>query len=271
MSHISLISLGHFSCLSDRRRVKNFRTNKVKALLVYLATEQAFTNWPLEHQRQKLMMLLWPDLPTRAAQANLRQTIFHLRRVIPESPLSEESNAQPILVIDRHSIAINLNNAIEFDVAIFRSHIELTRNHWHRSRHTCSVCKTHLTSATSLYRGDFLADFSLANNNPFEEWALLRREQLRRNMLDSLDVLTAACLHQRDYERAQRLARRQLEIDNLRDNAYEQLIEALARCGRRSDALAEYRAYRHVLSSELHAEPAGKVKSMIEVIRADGL
>jgi DNA-binding SARP family transcriptional activator len=46
-----------------------------------------------------------------------------------------------------------------------------------------------LEEAVGFYRGSFLEGFSLADSAPFEEWALLKREELQRQMLAALQQL----------------------------------------------------------------------------------
>ena len=66
MSNLTLRVLGPFQAALGDRPLTEFRTNKVRALLIYLAIEDR----PVT--REALMALLWPGLPERSARANLR-------------------------------------------------------------------------------------------------------------------------------------------------------------------------------------------------------
>lgn len=70
MTSLSLHLLGPFQADLDSQAMTDFRTRKVQALLIYLATETQ------AHQRDLLLDLLWPGLPERSARSNLRQTIY---------------------------------------------------------------------------------------------------------------------------------------------------------------------------------------------------
>ena len=59
-----------------------------------------------------------------------------------------------------------------------------------------------LEQALSLYRGAFLEDLSLPDSALFEEWRILKREQLQREVLDVLSRLVAGYERQGEYERA---------------------------------------------------------------------
>ncbi|MBV7339859.1 hypothetical protein KFU94_68940 [Chloroflexi bacterium TSY] len=58
--------------------VTNFRSDKVRALLAYLAIE------PQQHTRRELAALLWPDISDKHARTNLRNTIHRLRQSLDE-------------------------------------------------------------------------------------------------------------------------------------------------------------------------------------------
>ena len=54
----------------DSQPIAGFESNKVRALLAYLAIE---TDRP--HSRDELVGLLWPEQPDATARANLRQAL----------------------------------------------------------------------------------------------------------------------------------------------------------------------------------------------------
>ena len=135
------------------------------------------------------------------------------------------------------------------------------RTHCHPRLQDCAWCARRLAQAAELYRGELLEGFFL-DSQPFEEWLLVRRENLRSQALEALyDLAQHALLHE-DYLLAQRYARRQLEIDAWREEAHYQLMYALALAGQRSAALAQYETCAHVLESELGAEPGDELRDL---------
>ena len=108
----------------------------------------------------------------------------------------------------------------------------------------------------ALYRGDFLAGFFLDDSPAFEEWLLLKREWLRREMLQALAALAVAHERQGTYAQAQVYAWRQVELDPPREEAHQQLMRVLALSGRRSEALAQYESCRRLLAEELGVQPS---------------
>ncbi|MCB8944564.1 MAG: tetratricopeptide repeat protein [Ardenticatenaceae bacterium] len=249
MFDLSISLLGPFVAALGERPLYKFRTNKVQALLIYLVMEAEQV-----HRRETLMNLLWPDLPQPSAQVNLRQTIYRLRQAIPEVSPKKGKKAVPFLIAERQTVQINPEAAYFLDVTAFTEQID-----------------TNPADAVALYRDDFLSDFYLSDSNEFEEWAQTQREALRRQVLDALEALTADCLQTADYDNAQTYAWKQLEIDNLREIAYRQLMIALMQSGQRSAALAQYHICRDRLRDELGVEPTNVTQTLYQQIQANTL
>ena len=113
MAHLSLSLLGPFQATLEGEPITGFESNKVRALLAYLAVE-AYGRRPGEHSRQALAGLLWPDKPERAALANLRNALSNLRTAIGDRDASP-----PYLKITRETILFNLTSDHWLDVAAF--------------------------------------------------------------------------------------------------------------------------------------------------------
>ena len=77
MPSLSLSLLGPFQAVLDGHPVSGLESNKVRALLAYLAVEA-----DRPHSRDELIGLLWPDQPDTTARANLRQALANLRNAI---------------------------------------------------------------------------------------------------------------------------------------------------------------------------------------------
>jgi DNA-binding SARP family transcriptional activator len=117
MPRLSLSLLGPFEAKLDGTLVTGFESNKVRALLAYLAVEAH--RHPEGHRgrpqrRETLAGLLWPDLTDSAALANLRNALANLRRAI-----GDQQAEPPFLLITREAIQFNRDSDHEFDVATF--------------------------------------------------------------------------------------------------------------------------------------------------------
>ena len=192
MEQLTLSLLGNFDAFLDKRPFTDFRTNKVQALLIYLVVEA-----PTIHQRESLMELLWPGLPLKSAQVNLRQILYQLNKMMPDAIRGD--TAVPLLITDRKTIQVHPHYPVTSDVTSLTTLLQRSWQHSHANLLTCADCQKWLEEAVSLYQGDFLADFSLYDSNNFEAWAQVKREALRRNALDALDTLTHIYLDEQDY------------------------------------------------------------------------
>lgn len=260
MTELTLSLLGPFRATLGAKTLDSFRSNKTQALLAYLVTEVAFAGErrPPAHRRQRLMALLWPRTPQKSAQVNLRQTLYQLRQAIPEVAGSG-GNPVPFLVSDRQTVHVNPAAKYRLDVARFLlSGALLARD----------PSPDDLAEAQALYRGPFLSDFHLPDSETFEEWAAARRATLHRMALEALETLTVYHLERTEPEAAERYARRQLALDELRESGHRHLLRALVQKGERNTALAHYDAYRTLLARELGVEPSPAMETVYEAVRA---
>ena len=228
---------------------------KVRALIAYLATEA-----DRAHERETLAGLLWPEFPQAAARHNLRQALSKLRRVIPPTHLQ----------IARQTIQF-IPDDCQIDVAMFAHQVAQCQNHRHPNLTACEPCMAHLEEAAALYRGDFLASVAVADSPAFEEWATLKREWLRREVLLALYALADHYRQRGDYETAHRYARRQVALDSLREEAHRQLMRIYAEAGQQVDALRQYQVCADLLETELGLSPATETIALYEQIRNGGL
>jgi WD40 repeat protein/DNA-binding SARP family transcriptional activator len=243
MTHLTLSCLGPLQVGLDGNPVTGFDSNKVRALLVYLAVESDRL-----HTRDALAGLLWPDYPDRSATANLRSALANLR-----GSIGDRTADPPFLLITRDSIRFNSESDHTLDVAEFRSVPDRSTDP--------------LAALADVYRGDFLEGFSLADSPPFEEWLVIRREQFKREAMELLGRLATTYEGQGDTGRAIDCARRQLEMEAWDEAAHRRLMRLLAMSGRRDLALAQYEDCRRQLREELGVTTARETEALYEQIR----
>ncbi len=93
--------------------VNELRSDKVRALLAYLAVE---TDRP--HRREKIAGLLWPGYPETSARASLRRALADLRKVL--RPAIEDDDAEPpYLQVTRQTIQFDKTSDAWVDAAAF--------------------------------------------------------------------------------------------------------------------------------------------------------
>jgi DNA-binding SARP family transcriptional activator/predicted ATPase len=238
--------LGPFQASLDGEPLSGFASDKVRALLVYLALSP-----DQPHRREALAGLLWPDFPERSARTNLRNALANLRRV-----LLDREAALPFLHSTRQTIQFNGRSDYSLDAEAFEDLAATPLPEPER-----------LERAVGLARGAFLEGFTLADAAPFEEWLLLRREHYGRQLLEALERLTTIYGRQGLHEQALVHARRRVALEPWDEDGQRQLMRLLAYGGRSAEALAAYEKLAHSLREELAAEPSTETTMLCGRIR----
>jgi len=238
--------LGGATIIHGDTAVEGFISAKAQALLCYLAV----TGRP--HSRQALAGLLWGEMPEDAARTNLRQVLANLRRLVG-----------PHLRITRHTAAFNREAPYWLDVEAFEAEVRNGLPVEGQTWQPASLC-----SAAELYRGDFLAGFSVRDAPAFEEWVVVEQEYLRELAVQALEQLVAYQTARGECGPAIEYTRRLLALDPWREEAHQQLMLLLARSGRREAALAQYDVCRQTLANGLGTEPSKATRALYERIRS---
>ena len=259
MTRLSLELLGTFAATFDGHAVSRFRSSKARALLAYLAVEANRA-----HSRSSLATLLWPESSEQDAYRNLRVTLHRLRRALDD--IAPDAGDE-ILQIGGGHVQID-HSALTLDVAEFRNLLDAVSAHGHTSPDLCRVCIERLRQAASLYRGDLLAGFDLANAPLFEEWLVVEKERLQRLCLWTVSSLASVYEHQKDLTKALEFAHRELALDPYREESYRRVMRLLTLSGRRSEAIACYLDCQRVLGDELGIEPDEETIALVNRIRS---
>ncbi len=264
MTHLSIRLLGTYDVQLAGQPITNFRSVKNQALLAYLVSEAE-----RPQRRAALAGLLWPDDPEAQALRNLRQALFRLRNV-----LDNDKVQPPFLEINTTTVQFNGKSDHSFDAATFTQLLAACAQHARTAgdqqqndhRQQCAQCSERLAQAVGLYCGEFMHGMYVDESPALEEWLLLRREWFHHQALAALHDLAAWHEAQQNYARAYDYARRQIELDPLREEAHRQLMRALALDGKRSEALAQYEACYTILYQELGTAPTAETEQLIRQI-----
>jgi DNA-binding SARP family transcriptional activator/predicted ATPase len=220
--------LGGLQIMLNEKPVTGFVSSKVQALLCYLALTHSQA-----HLRSSLATMFWGDMPDEDAATNLRQAVANLKRLL-----------EPYFDITRQTIAFNADTPHWIDVHTF----EKTRD-------------------VTLYTGELLAGFGVADAPDFDDWLTNERERLHELALSILREQAALQRAQGDDEGAMSSLNRLLRLDPLQESAHRQLMMLLATSGQRAAALAQYEKCREILKRELNLEPEAETARLYERIR----
>jgi predicted ATPase/DNA-binding SARP family transcriptional activator len=249
MSRLSLYLLGPPHVERDGEALE-LGASKNVALVAYLAV----TGEP--HTREALVTLLWPELEPSRARAGLRRNLSLLR-----SALGEER-----LAVDRESVGLDPDGGLWLDVRAFCGLLGSWRGHGHAPDEVCAQCLEDLGEATELYRGDFLAGFSLRDSVAYDDWQFFQSEGLRQEMASALERLVRGHSQRGAYAEAVPHARRWVALDPLHEPAHYYLMRAHARSGQRAAALRQYEECARVLEAELGAAPSEETTQLYRAI-----
>jgi DNA-binding SARP family transcriptional activator/tetratricopeptide (TPR) repeat protein len=253
MTGLKLYVLGSPRLELNDRPVE-FERHKAFALLIYLA----FSSQPL--RRDTLATLFWPELDQTSARAALRRTLFSLSKCLPEG----------MLHADRESIGlpeVQGNQHLWLDADLFHRLLGDWKHHGHPRSETCSACLRSLAEAASLYRGNFLAGFSLRDAPDFDDWQLFQAETFQRELEEALEHLADGHSAQREFGLAIHYVRRRLALDPFHEPAHCQLMSLYAWSGQRQAALRQYTECTRLLDRELGVTPQPATTQLYQAIK----
>ncbi|MBP8056634.1 MAG: tetratricopeptide repeat protein [Chloroflexi bacterium] len=246
MQSLHLALFGPFHLTTTGGATITLATDKVRGLLAYLATEA-----DRPHRREALAGLFWPDMPDEQARNNLRLSLHRLRQALDAVvPGVSES----LFEVNRHVVQLH-TAGLTRDIQEFQQALFSCETHEHAQLESCVHCLPRLETAAALYQGEFLAGFSLAEGETFEDWLLMQREFWHQKALLTLHTLTEMLARRGEVEAALRAAQRQLALDPFYEPAYRQAMHVQALHGLRPQALSLYEQCRQLLADELGVAP----------------
>lgn len=244
MAVLEISTLGPLQITSYQAPISGFISDKVRALLVYLAVEQTR---PL--RREALAALFWPNQPKAKALANLRRALANLRQVI-------DDEGGRFLHITRQSLQFNADSHATVDAIQFAHLLD-----------GLQPSLRQMEEAVALVSGRFLEGFSIDDSITFEEWALLKREGIQRQLLHTLNRLTTFYETHHQPETAVSYAWQQVNIEPWYEPGQRQLLRLLVQTRQRTIALAHYEQFQQELATELGVAPEPATRRLYEQIR----
>jgi DNA-binding SARP family transcriptional activator len=213
-----------------------FARRKALALIAYLA----ITRQP--HSRDTLAELLFADHEAGQARAALRVILA----AINQTPFVGW------LIAERDTIALRVDETLSVDALAFDAHIDAGAD----------------AAAAALYRGDFMAGFTLRDSPAFDDWQSVETQRLQQRLFTALQRLSDQYRGRGEHEQAAEVLRRWLSIDPLHEPAQYTLISTYADMGQRTAALDQYAHYAALVQAELGIPPQDDLRQLAEQIRS---
>lgn len=222
--------LGQFDLCRDDHPIE-IRSRAAQALLVYLVLGRG-----VQHRREKLAGILWPDMPEQNARRNLRHALWQVRKAIGDKYIQA----------DRLSIVFDSDAPCWIDVAAFKG-----------NRKTYSL--DDMIAAVSLYQGKLLPGF-------YESWIVPERERLQivydRHMGSLLEALEAEAR----WEDVLTWAERWIAEGDSLEPAFRAMMRAYNGLGNQAGVAACYRRCVETLQDVLGVAPSEETQTLYRLL-----
>lgn len=205
--------------------------------------------------RAQLAEAFWPHLEPAAAQHALRKALSDIRNVL--SPLQE---AESLLQTNRDTVFLDTEQGIWVDARIFRTLVKEAAAHEAAGRK--DAARETLQKADALYRGELLPEESEA------DWVFEERRRFADTHAAVLLALARHAYRAEDWQQVEALTARALSIDPCLESACRLRMSALARQGRRTEALRAFEFCRRALETELDVAPSSRTLALVQQIQS---
>jgi DNA-binding SARP family transcriptional activator len=226
---VSLSLLSGFQLTSEGHTVELPMT--AQRLLAFLGLHER------PQHRLHVAGVLWTDSPEERAAANLRSTLWRLRR-------------PGFSLVDATYGLLGLSSQVAVDIREY--------SRWaHETVEGVNSLDTRETMIMGA-SGELLPDW-------YEDWVLIERERFRQIRLHALEVLCERLTACGRFAQAVEAGLAAVRGEPLRESAHSALIRAHLAEGNRAEALRQYEFYSNIMRKELGLEPADSIRGLVGV------
>jgi len=243
---------GTFRIRQNNLELDFSHSGKARELLCYILLHR---HQP--HSRNILANCFWTDHEESKSRKYLRQSLWQLQRVIPDS---SHDGGSRLLNVDGDSIVWNAKSDIWVDIDSFEA--AFARANGLSAEMTDSECAEGMRRAVALYEGDLLEGW-------YQDWCLFHRERLQNMYISMLERLMDYCELQREYDDGLTYGARLLQQDRVRERTYVRMMRLQYQAGDRTGALRLFQRCAEALAQELGVKPSRRALDVYEQIKAD--
>ncbi len=249
--HLRLLGEPHLMCKGAS--LADPLAQKEQALLIYLLCQpdQRFS-------REILATLLWGESPQDRARYNLRRALWNIRRTFDRAGLVPHD----CLVSDGPWVYVPLTAPCWVDVRAFEGVLHACFHDPQSRFSPSSDGIRQIRQALDLYRGNFLAGFSVLHAPKFDEWLTVERERLFLLLLRALTSLIQGFIARGERKEAIDACLRLLVLDPLQEDIRRLLMRLYWETGQRAQALRQYSTYEELLLRELGIVPLEETQDL---------
>jgi LuxR family transcriptional regulator, maltose regulon positive regulatory protein len=238
---VKIFLLGRFEISVDGKPVQ-FSGKVQKKPLLLLKALVALGG--AEVKAEKIEDVLWPESDGDVAHQTFETTLHRLRKWIGHPD-----------AFDFSSGLAALNREVCWtDVWAFENLLEEAGNQERQGKLDRAV--DFMEKGISLYKGIFLP------GEIEESWAVSPRERLRRKFLMAVHWLGRHWEEAGEWEKALSCYDRGLQVDDISEEFYQQMMNCYHRLGRIAEGLDTYERCKRVLSAVLGVKPSAKTEAV---------
>lgn len=251
---LSLYMLSSFQVYRSGERVNRRLGGKARQLLKILAA-----NHRKCLPKDLLIEMIWPAGGPATGAISLKVAAHNLRNGL--DPNKKNGNTGKWVIAENGTYRLNPGADIWIDTEAFREHYRLARSL--ESAGQSSEARREFEKAEELYTGDYLEE------DMYEDWTLVRREELRDMYLEVLGRLAHLTRAEGLHSDVIRYCHKIVLADPCREDAYQMLMSSHAALNQVARAGSWYAVCRAALSREVGAQPSPETVSIFEGLFAD--
>ncbi len=242
---LKIRTLGQFGVTVDEKPIRFSRKGQQKPLAL-LKVLIALGGKGIK--AEQVSDLLWPEAEGDDAYHSLLTNLHRLRRLIGHEEAVQFSEGR--LTLDRRSCWV--------DAWAFESLLDEAESE--RGKGSSGMAAQRIEKAASLYKGPFLA------GEIDEPWLISPRERMKSKFARSLTCLGSHWQKSKEWEKAVECYLRGLEIDDLAEELYQELMACYQCMGRHAEVISIYQRCRKTLNAALGIEPSPRTEEIYRSI-----
>lgn len=223
--------LGKFDVRIDGRTIE-IPSRKGQALLAFLAL-----NPGIQHRREKVAGMLWPDSEETKARDKLRYTLWQLRQAMGDQYFKS----------DKISVAFDSGSEVWLDINVLEE------------KNPERLTTGELRRVVSVYEGELLPGF-------YEDWVLLERERLKASFEHKMQVFVQRLLAEKRWNDILEWGEKWISMGQTPEPAYRVLMIAQAQLGDMAGGASTYKRCELALEEQLSVEPSEETKKIYVMI-----
>lgn len=207
---------------------------KAEGLLYFLLAEGPVP-------RERLASLFWGDKEEDAAQNNLRNALYLVRRTLPG-----------LIVADRRLVFVRKSEGFECDLEQIHCIADPCFTSWE------PLCE------------EFLYGFEIPESEDFTSWLRETRQAYREKILAALKVRISRCYEEERLEDLKDSLQALVRLDPFDEDSILELLEYYAKSGETARVVELFNSYRTRLSEGLSLKPSQRAEEVFRRLLLQG-